>query len=180
MSASQVVTKEKRYFNLIKVLSVAIPVVVAILLGIRTKVDLGEWTKTLPHLNGVINSATALLLIAGRVFIAQRNRKAHELCMKIAFGLGATFLLTYVLYHLSNDSTPFGGIGGIRYVYFFVLISHIILSIVVVPFVLLAMYFALTKQFSRHVRIVRWTFPIWLYVSVTGVIAYLMISPYYQ
>jgi putative membrane protein len=100
--------------------------------------------------------------------------------MKIAFGLGATFLLTYVLYHLSNDSTPFGGIGGIRYVYFFVLISHIILSIVVVPFVLLAMYFALTKQFSRHVRIVRWTFPIWLYVSVTGVIAYLMISPYYQ
>lgn len=173
-------TKEKNYLNLIRVLSVAIPVVVAVLLGIRTKVDLGEWTKTLPHLNGVINSLTALLLVVGRVLIAQQNRKAHEWCMKIAFALGSTFLLTYVLYHLSNDSTPFGGHGGIRYLYFFVLISHIILSIVVVPFVLLAMYYALTKQFGRHVKIVKWTFPIWLYVSVTGVIAYVMISPYYK
>ncbi|MFN8353297.1 MAG: DUF420 domain-containing protein [Spirosomataceae bacterium] len=172
-------TTEKRNFQLIRVLSIAIPLAVAILLGIRTKVDLGTWTKVLPHLNGVINSLTAILLIAGRVFIAQKNVKLHSMVMRIAFLLGSLFLVSYVLYHLTNESTSFGGVGVIRYVYFFVLISHILLSIVVVPFVLLAMYFALTNQIERHKRTVKWTFPIWLYVSITGVIAYLMISPYY-
>ena len=179
MSVVLTTQNEKRNFAVIRILSIVIPIAVAILLGIRTKVDLGTWTKTLPHINAVINSLTALLLVLGRVFIAQKNRTLHSLSMRMAFLLGSLFLVSYVLYHLSNESTSFGGEGPIRYIYFFVLISHILLSIIVVPFVLLAMYFALSNQIERHKRTVKWTFPIWLYVSVSGVIAYLMISPYY-
>ncbi|MCY7353313.1 MAG: DUF420 domain-containing protein [Cytophagaceae bacterium] len=173
-------TKEKSYHTLIQVLSVAIPLAVAVLLGIRQKVDLGTWTKSLPHVIAVINSLTALFLVMGFVFIRRKNIALHRLSMLSAFTLGSLFLVCYISYHVSNQSTPFGGVGPIRYVYFFVLISHIVLSIVVVRFVLLALYFALSKQFDRHKKVVRWAFPIWLYVSVTGVIAYLMISPYYK
>lgn len=173
-------TKEKSYYTLIRVLSVAIPLAVAVLLGIRQKVDLGEWTKLLPHLNAVLNTATAVLLVVGYFAIRRRNIPLHRLSMLASFTLGSLFLVSYVLYHLSNESTKFGGEGAIRYVYFFVLISHIVLSIVVVPFVLLALYYALSGQFERHKKTVRWAFPIWLYVSVTGVMAYLMINPYYR
>jgi len=166
--------------RLITVLSAAIPVVVAILLGIRQKVDLGEWTTLLPHLNGVINSITSLTLLLGYYFIRQRNIKAHRLMMTISFVLGSVFLVTYVLYHLSNESTPFGGQGLVRPVYYFLLISHIVLSIGVVWFVLRAIYFALTNQIARHKAVVRYALPIWLYVSTTGVIVYLMIRPYYN
>jgi putative membrane protein len=171
--------KEKNYYNLIRILSIAIPVAVAVLLGIRQKVDLGEWTKALPHLNAVINSLTAILLVLGFVFIKQKNVAMHRFAMQGAFVLGSLFLVSYVLYHLTNDSTSFLGEGLIRYVYFFILISHILLSIGVVPLVLLAIYFALSNQIERHKKIVKWTFPIWLYVSITGVLAYVMISPYY-
>lgn len=173
-------TKEKSYYTLIQVLSIAVPLAVAVLLGIRQKVDLGIWTKTLPHVIAVINSLTALLLVMGFVFIRQKNVALHRLSMLGAFSLGFIFLICYILYHLSNQSTSFGGVGAVRYVYFFVLISHIVLSIVVVRFVLLAVYFALSKQFDRHRKVVHWAFPIWFYVSVTGVVAYLMISPYYK
>lgn len=172
--------KEKSYHTLIRVLSVAIPLVVAVLLGVRQKVDLGDWTKLLPHLNAVLNTTTAALLMVGFFAIRRRNIPLHRLSMLASFTLGSLFLVSYVLYHLSNESTKFGGEGAIRYVYFFVLISHIVLSVVVVPFVLLALYYALSGQYARHKKTVRWAFPIWLYVSVTGVIAYLMISPYYQ
>ena len=172
--------KEKKYYTLIRVLSVAIPLAVAVLLGIRQKVELGEWTKLLPHLNAVLNTTTAVLLVVGFFAIRRRNISLHRLSMTASFTLGSLFLVSYVLYHLSNESTKFGGEGAIRYVYFFVLISHIVLSIVVVPFVLLSLYFALSGQFERHKKTVRWAFPIWLYVSVTGVMAYLMISPYYR
>jgi putative membrane protein len=166
--------------NLIRIVSVAIPVVVALLLCIRQKIDLGEWTRILPHLNALINSATALLLLIGVVAVKKGNISLHQLCMKIAFILGFSFLIGYVLYHLSNESTHFGGEGFIKIIYFFVLISHIILSIGVVPFVLMAVYYALSSQLPQHRKVVKWAFPLWLYVSVTGVIAYLMISPYYQ
>lgn len=172
--------KEKNYYTLIRVLSVAIPLAVAVLLGVRQKVDLGEWTKALPHFNAVLNTMTTVALVAGLFAILRENVSLHRLCMTVAFSLGSVFLMSYVLYHLSNESTKFGGEGLIRYVYFSVLISHIVLSIVVVPFVLLALYYALSGQFERHRKTVRWAFPIWLYVSVTGVIAYLMISPYYR
>jgi len=160
-------------------LAIAIPVAVAVLLGIRQKVELGEWTTYLPHINGVINSATTVLLLMGFYFIRQKNIAAHRITMLSAFTLGSLFLVSYVLYHLTNESTPFGGQGIIRPVYYFLLISHIVLSVVVVWFVLRAVYFALTEQYQQHKKVVRWAYPIWLYVSTTGVIVYLMIKPYY-
>lgn len=171
--------KSRKYERLINVLAFVIPVVVAILLGLRQKVDLGSWTKILPHVNAVINSITAILLIAGFVFVKNKNIIAHRRAMTAAFVLGSLFLVGYVLYHLSNESTPFGGEGLIRPVYYFLLISHIVLSIVVVWFVLRAIYFAYSNQIAEHKKVVKWAFPIWLYVSITGVIVYLLISPYY-
>lgn len=172
--------KSPKYNRLINILAIAIPVAVALLLGIRQKVDLGSWTKVLPHINGIINTLTALLLLVGRYFIAQKNIAAHRRTMTSAFILGSVFLVSYVLYHLTNESTTFGGVGAIRPIYYFLLISHIVLSIVVVWFVLKAIYYAYSNQILEHKKTVKWTFPIWLYVSITGVIVYLLISPYYQ
>lgn len=176
---SIILEKNEKYNRLINVLAIAIPLVVAVLLGVRTKVDLGAWTKILPHVNGVINSITSILLLAGLYFIKRGNISGHRRMMTWAFSFGSLFLVSYVLYHLSNDSTAFGGVGAIRYLYYFLLISHIVLSIVVVWFVLRAIYFAYSNQIDAHRRTVRWAYPIWLYVSITGVVVYLLISPYY-
>ncbi|GAB3169911.1 DUF420 domain-containing protein [Telluribacter humicola] len=175
-----VLDKSPKYNKLINIVAVLIPVVVAVLLGIRQKVDLGEWTRVLPHLNGVINTLTSVLLVAGWYFVRKGNVDAHRRSMTGAFVLGSLFLVSYVLYHLSNESTAFGGEGLIRPVYYFLLISHIVLSVVVVWFVLRAVYFAFSNQIAEHRKAVKWALPIWLYVSVTGVIVYLLISPYYQ
>ena len=171
--------QERKANRLINVLSIDIPVAVAVLLGVRQKVDLGYWTTYLTHLNAVINSITAVLLILGLYFIKQKNVAAHRRTMLAAFGLGSLFLVSYVLYHLTNESTSFGGQGWLRPVYYFLLVSHIVLSVVVVWFVLRAVYFALSGQFAQHVKAVKWAFPIWLYVSITGVVVYFMIRPYY-
>lgn len=177
--ATLTIERKPKYERIINVLAIVIPVVVALLLGIRQKVDLGEWTKVLPHVIGVINTLTSMLLIMGFYFVKQRNLSAHRQAMTGAFVLGAVFLVCYVLYHISNEATPFGGTGFIRPVYYFLLISHIVLSIGVVWFVLRAVYFGYTNQIAEHRKAVKWAMPIWLYVSVTGVIVYLMISPYY-
>lgn len=163
----------------INILSIAIPIAVALLIGIRQKIPLGEWTNVLPDIIGGLNATTSLLLVAAVVAIKQRQVELHRRLMTTAFILGGIFLITYITYHISNPSTAYGGEGAIRYVYYFLLISHIVLSIVVVRYVLLAMYYALTRQFDDHKRIVKLAFPVWLYVSVTGVVVYLMISPYY-
>lgn len=165
--------------RLINVLAIVIPLAVAVLLGIRQKVDLGNWTTYLPHINGFINSITAVLLLMGLYFIRQKNVIAHKRSMLAAFTLGSFFLVSYVLYHLTNESTAFGGEGWVRPVYYFLLVSHIVLSVVVVWFVLRAVYFALSGQIVKHRQTVKYAFPIWLYVSITGVIVYLMIRPYY-
>lgn len=174
------IEQRKKYLRIINILALAIPVAVAAILGIREKVELGTWTKVLPHVIGVINSLTALLLLLGFYFIKQKNRNAHRVMMTGAFLLGAVFLVCYILYHISNKSTPYGGVGFIRYIYYFLLISHILLSIVVVWFVLRSVYFGYTNQLSEHRSATRWALPIWLYVSISGVVVYLMISPYYQ
>lgn len=165
----------------IRVLSVVIPVAVAILLNPRMpKLDLGSWTKSLPHAIGLVNTLTAAALLAGLYFIRNKNVVAHRQAMLLAFGLGGIFLVLYILYHATNPSTPYGNPDpAIRSVYYFVLISHIVLSFGVVPLVLLALYYAFSGQFDRHRRLVRYAWPLWFYVSVTGVVAYLMIRPYY-
>jgi putative membrane protein len=177
--ATLVIEKKPKYERIINVLAIAIPVAVAVLLGIRQKIDLGEWTKVLPHVIGVINSLTAVFLLLGYYFVRNNNLTAHRQMMTAAFLLGAVFLVCYILYHVSNESTPYGGQGAIRPVYYFLLISHILLSIVVVWFVLRAVYFGYTNQITQHRKAVKWALPIWLYVSISGVIVYLMISPYY-
>ncbi|SEJ53842.1 putative membrane protein [Dyadobacter koreensis] len=177
--ATVLVEENKKYRKIINVLAIAIPVAVAVLIGIRQKIDLGSWTKVLPHVIGMLNTATAILLLMGFYFIKTNNRNLHRLMMTFAFILGAIFLVCYILYHISNESTPFGGSGFIRPIYYFLLISHILLSIVVVWFVLRAVYFGYSNQLAEHRKAVKWAFPIWLYVSVSGVIVYLLISPYY-
>ena len=172
--------KNTKNEKLVNILSIAIPVAVAILIGIRTKVDLGTWTKILPHVIGLLNTTTSITLIAGFIFIKNKNIIMHRRMMSLSFIQGSLFLVLYILYHVSNASTSYGGDGILKSIYYVLLISHISLSIGVVWFVLRAVYYALSGQIVAHKKIVKWTFPLWLYVSVTGVIVYLMISPYYN
>jgi putative membrane protein len=134
----------------------------------------------LPPIYATINGLTALLLLGA--FNAIKNKKIalHERLMKISIGLSVVFLVMYVAYHMTSDPTPFGGEGIIKYLYYFILISHILLSIGIIPMVLITYVRAISKQFGEHKKIARYTFPIWLYIAVTGVIVYLMISPYYS
>ena len=159
----------------INLLSIVVPVVVAVLLGLPVKPDLGAWTKNLSHVIGGINAMTTILLVAGFIFIRQNKTNLHRRTMTAAFALGALFLICYVTYHLTNPANRYDGEGFSRYVYFFFLITHVSFSLVVLPLVLRAMYFAVTNRFEKHRRIVRYAYPIWLYVSATGVIVYLML-----
>jgi putative membrane protein len=172
---------EKNYNKLIWIVSIVIPVAVALLFTIKLK-DFGiavEPLSFLPPIYATINGITALLLIFAVIAIKNGNRNLHERLMKIAIFCSILFLLMYIAYHITSDSTPFGGTGTIRYVYFFILISHILLSIAVIPLVLFSYVKALSQKFDQHKKIAKITFPIWLYVAITGVVVYLMISPYY-
>ncbi|WP_026998393.1 DUF420 domain-containing protein [Eisenibacter elegans] len=164
----------------IGILSVAIPLVVAFLLfgSKATRIE-GLNVSLLPHLNAILNSATFVCLLAGGLFIRQKNIAYHRAAMTTAFVLSSVFLVSYVIYHNNADSTPYGGEGILRTIYFFILITHILLAMVVVPLVLMALYYAWTQQISRHKKIVKWTYPVWVYVAATGVLVYWMISPYY-
>ena len=172
---------EKKYRNWIIILSVVIPVAVAVLFTIKLK-DFGldvEPLTFLPPIYAGINGLTALVLILAVRAIKNGNRATHERLMKTAIGLSVLFLLMYVAYHMTSDSTSYGGEGFIRYVYFFILITHIALSIIIIPLVLFTYVRALAERFDKHKKLARITYPIWLYVAITGVIVYLMISPYY-
>ena len=175
MATNSAILEEKRSTIFINTVSIVVPIVVAILLGLPTKVDLGEWTRNLPHVIGTINSLTTISLILGLIFIKSKKIEAHRLMMTASFALGGLFLICYVIYHLTNPANKFNGEGFVRYVYFFTLISHVGLSLVVLPLVLRAMFYAVTKQFAKHKRIVRFAYPIWLYVSITGVMVYLIV-----
>jgi putative membrane protein len=170
-----VAQKKNQSLFFINALSIVVPLIVAILLGLPAKLDLGAWTKSLSHVIGAVNSLTTVLLIAGLIFIRQNKVNLHRAAMTGAFSLGAVFLVCYVTYHLTNPANRYNGDGFSRYVYFFFLVTHVLLSLVVLPLVLRAMYFAVTNNFDRHRRIVRYAYPIWLYVSATGVIVYLML-----
>ena len=166
---------QKKSNIFINAVSIAVPVVVVILLRLPAKPELGEWTRSLPHVIGIINALTTATLILGLIFIKAKKIKLHQTMMTASFALGGLFLVCYVLYHLTNPANKFSGEGFIRSLYLFILISHIGLSLVVLPLVLRAMYFAVNKQFAAHKKIVRFAYPIWLYVSVTGVLVYLFV-----
>ncbi len=163
----------------INIISIAVPIVVVGLLGLPNKLDLGGWTKNLSHVIGVVNSLTTVALILGLIFIKLKKISLHQLMMTTAFALGGVFLVCYVLYHLTNPANKFSGEGTVRYVYLFILFTHIGLSLVVLPLVLRAMFYAVKKQFSNHRKIVKFAYPIWLYVSVTGVTVYLMLYHFF-
>ncbi len=163
--------------KVLNIISIVIPLAVALLFGI--KVPLGEWTKVLPHINAVFNSITAVLLLSALIAIKKKNVELHKKLMLGAVVFGVLFLVNYIMYHISNEETKFGGEGVVRVFYFVLLITHILLAIVEVWFILRALYYAMNEDFEKHVKIVKFAFPIWLYVSVSGVVIYLMISPYY-
>lgn len=172
---------EAKYNKWIWVLSIAIPLVVALLFGVNLR-KLGydvQPLSFLPPIYAGINGLTAVVLVISVWAIKNKRQTLHENLMKFAIGLSICFLGMYVAYHMTSDSTPFGGEGIIRYVYYFILITHIALSVIIIPFVLITYVRALAGNFARHRRIARITYPLWLYVAVTGVIVYLMISPYY-
>ena len=167
----------KKYRPLVIAVSVLVPIVVAILFTVR--IPDAEPLTFLPPIYAGINALTSLLLIAALYFIKNGQRMIHEALMKVCIGLSLIFLIMYIAYHMTTDPTPFGGEGVIKYMYYFILISHILLSIVVIPLVLTSYTRAISSEFISHKKISRITFPVWLYVAVTGVIVYLMISPYY-
>ncbi len=167
----------KKYRLWIWGVSVVIPIVVAILFTIR--IPNVAPLSFLPPIYATINGITAILLIVAYFAIKRKNIVLHEQLMKTAIGLSLIFLVMYVTYHMTSDPTPYGGEGFIKYVYYFILISHILLSIGIIPMVLITYVRALSNLFFEHKKIARYTFPIWLYIAVTGVIVYLMIAPYY-
>ncbi|MBE0422731.1 MAG: DUF420 domain-containing protein [Lutibacter sp.] len=169
-------TASKKYNLWIIILSIAIPLAVAILFSVKIDVQLPIF---LPPIYATLNAFTAVLLVLA--FWAVKNKKIalHEKLMKTAIAFSVLFLVLYVAYHMTSDSTKFGGEGIVKTVYFIILISHILLSVLVIPFVLITYVRAITNQVALHKKIARFTFPLWLYVAVTGVIVYVMISPYY-
>ena len=171
------VDEKLKYKPLITIVSIAIPLVVAILF--RVRIPNVEPLRMLPPIYATINGITALLLITALWAIKNKRIALHETLMKVSIFLSLLFLVMYVAYHMTSDSTPYGGEGFIRYVYFFILITHIILSIGIIPMVLITYVRAISKHFGAHKKIARITFPIWLYSAITGVVVYLLIAPYY-
>lgn len=164
----------------ILVISIVVPVLVLILMYMPERYDLlGTRFNNFPLFHAVLNFFTALLLVAGYISMRRKELLWHRNLMISAFFLSTVFLISYVISKISNDPVPYGGEGILRYLYFFVLITHILLSAIIVPLVLFTMYRGLTGEVEKHRKIARYTFPVWLYVAVTGVLVYLFMAPYY-
>ena len=170
------IQSSKKYNTLIIILSIAIPLVVASLFKVKIDIELPFF---LPPIYAAINAITGLLLLIAVWAIKNNKRALHERLMKTAIVCSIIFLTLYVLYHMTSDATKFDGIGTIKYIYLFILFTHILLSVIVIPFVLITYVRAITNDFEKHKKIAKFTFPLWLYVTVSGVVVYLMISPYY-
>ena len=174
--------KDSFFVPLIISLSIIIPIAVALLMIFPDVLYIESKTinfSSLPFFHAILNGCTAILLVTGFVWIKNKNTKAHKISMLTAFILSSIFLVSYVVSKLTNAPVPFGGEGVIRYIYFFILISHILLSVPVLPLALFSIYRGLTGENERHKKIVKWTFPIWIYVAVTGVMVYIFMTPYY-
>ena len=172
--------KQRNYTPLIIGLSIAINVLVAVLFFLpEYEGEIAFDVTLLPRLNAIFNSFTFVFLLAALYFIKQKNITLHKRFIFAAFTSTTFFLLSYVTYHYLTESTSYGGEGPLKYIYFFILITHILLAIVIVPLALITVTRGLNMQVEKHRKIARWTMPLWLYVSLTGVLVYLMIAPYY-
>jgi putative membrane protein len=175
---------ERNIFRLILTLSVIVFSVVALLQSnlvniFPDKSVIPSWVFLLPTLNAIINGTCSILLLLSLFFIKRKEIAIHKRLNITTFILSSLFLVSYIIFHSTGIKTTYGGTGVIRYVYYFILITHIILAAIVLPLVLLSFYRGLQMQVERHKKLVRWSYPIWLYVTVSGVLVYLMISPYY-
>ena len=163
-------------------LSVIMPIAVAFLMLFPNVFHIASENydfSSLPFFHAVLNGSTAILIFIGFVLIKNKKTELHKASMLSAFSLSSIFLVSYVISKITNEPIPFGGEGMIRDIYFFILISHILLSIPVLPLALFSIYRAMTGEIEKHKSIVKWTFPIWMYVAITGVLVYLLMSPYY-
>lgn len=188
-------TLKNKNLNLpIAVISILIPLVVAVLFVLpKPNIETGFDVRVMPFFHAILNSATAVLLLASLYFIKNKHTKAHQWANLTAVILSVFFLLSYVTYHFLTESTKFGdinhdqvvdatevaAIGGIRYLYYFLLLTHIVLAVIIVPLVLFTLLRAFQNDNARHRKIARITWPIWFYVAITGVVVYIMIEPYY-
>jgi len=171
---------EKLVRNIIIIISLAVPALVTVLFFVAPpQVDLGIDLKFFPRFHAILNSLTTFALLMGLLFIQQKNIKAHRASMISAFGLSSIFLVSYVFYHSMSTPTIFGGDGMLKIFYYIILISHIVLAAAILPFILFTFYRALNDEIDKHKKIAKITFPIWLYGAITGVLVYVLISPYY-
>jgi putative membrane protein len=175
--------KQDSFFvPLIITLSIIIPIVVALLMIFPDVFHIESESidfSSLPFFHAILNGSTSVLLFTGFILIKNKKTNLHKISMLSAFVLSSVFLLSYVTSKLTNAPVPFGGEGLIRYIYFFILISHIILSVLVLPLALFSIYRGMTGEIEKHKSIVKYTFPVWMYVAITGVLVYVLMSPYY-
>ncbi len=172
--------KEKQIFSAIMVFSVVVLGVIVVLSRLPRADYIPEFVKLLPGFNATVNGTTALLLLVSFWFIRRKNIAMHKKLNIACFVLSGFFLVSYVTWHSFGVETKFPSDHPLRTLYLVILVSHIILAAVVFPIVLMSFYLGLTNQVKRHRKVVRWSFPMWLYVAITGVVVYFMISPYYQ
>jgi putative membrane protein len=171
---------DKKIFRYIIALSVVVFGVVVVLYMLPKAENMPEWVKFLPTLNATINGTCSVLLLASLYAIKNKKVQTHKKLNITTFVLSSLFLVSYIIFHSFGVETKFPADNPLRPLYLFILITHIILAAVVLPLVLITFYFGLTAKYQKHRKIGRWSFPIWLYVTITGVVVYLMISPYYQ
>ena len=175
-----IIRRNDRLANIIIItLSIVVFLLVTMMRRVKLDIDFGFDTHVFPAISATLNSIVSVLLLLGLWFVKKRKLAAHQNTMLSAVVFSVLFLITYVLYHFTTVETAFGGTGTIKTVYYIILFSHIGLAGIILPFILYAVYRGLTADYQRHKRLTRWVWPVWFYVSVTGVIVYFMISPYY-
>ncbi len=180
VNLAPLIRKNDRQFKwLIGIFSFIVFAVIVILGRVKLEVNTGFDIHIFAAINAVINSAVSILLVAGLIAVKKKKYMLHRNIMFTAMILSVLFLISYIAHHLLAGDTRFGGEGTIRIIYFVVLVSHIFLAAIILPFILFTTYRAMIAEFPRHKKLARITWPIWLYVSITGVVVYLMISPYY-
>jgi putative membrane protein len=172
-------SKDRLAGLLIGIVSVVVFAAVVLLSRVQLRVDLGFDPHVFAWVNAVINSVVSVLLLVGLIAVKRKKYEAHKKIMLTAIVLSALFLISYIAHHLLAGETQYGGSGTLKIVYYFILITHIPLAAVILPFILFTAYRGLTGDYKKHARLARYTWPLWLYVSLTGVLVYLFIAPYY-
>lgn len=179
MIQASIQKNDKKARLLILTVSFVVFAAVVVLSKVKLEVDLGFNPHIFATINAIINSIVSVLLVAALITVKQKKYTLHKNIMIAAMLLSVLFLVSYIAHHLFNGETKFGGEGSLKSVYYFILLTHIPLAAIILPFILFTAYRGLTAEFGRHKKMARYTFPLWLYVSITGVLVYILISPYY-